>query len=188
MIIAGIDIETTGLKQDEGHRIIEIAAQLWKFESLNDCKCVGQWTKRINPKRPIDPEAQRVHGISFEELSMEPTWEVVAKDLQRLLSHTDILVAHNGEDFDIPFISMEMVRIGMAPPPIQVIDTMKQARWATFNGKLPRLEELCYATGVPYERDKAHAAMYDVDVMMKAFFAALRKGFFTLPGQLKEAA
>lgn len=48
-------------------------------------------------------------------------------------------------------------------------------------GKVPNLGELCFACGVYYDREKAHAAEYDVAVMLESFFIAHKKGFIQLP-------
>lgn len=174
-IVTGIDIETTGLSQADGHRIIEVAACLYDAESE---KCVGKFVRRINPERSIDAAAQAVHGISFTDLVHEPKWGEVAPTLVKVLERSSMVVAHNGIGFDIPFITGELKRIGIEPPAIQVFDTMTEGRWATFLGKLPSLAELCFASGVEYDPSKAHGAEYDVEVMMSAFFAGVRKGFF----------
>jgi DNA polymerase-3 subunit epsilon len=62
-----------------------------------------------------------------------------------------------------------------------VICTMLNAPWATFNGKNPRLEELCFACGVDYDPALAHAAAFDVDVMMQCYWRGLKFGFYQEP-------
>ena len=177
MRVLGIDIETTGLEQEKGHRIIEIAACLYDLDTE---KLVGKYTQRINPKRAIDPAAQAVHGISFSELSDCPTWEEVAPKVLKLMSVSDVIVAHNGIGFDLPFIAGELVRAGLSIPSVKVLDTMISGRWATPLGKFPKLQELCFACDVDYDEVKAHGALYDVQVMMESFFVGFKKGFFEL--------
>jgi DNA polymerase-3 subunit epsilon len=174
-IIVGLDLETTGLDQTAGHRIIEVAALLFDLAST---RLLGKYVQRVNPQRSIDPEAQRVHGITFDMLAHEPTWEQVAPNVHTLLSRTNYVAAHNGVGFDIPFLTGEFQRIGMAVPKFEVIDTMLEARWATPLGKLPNLGELCFACGVDYDPEQAHGADYDITVNMKAYFAARAMGFF----------
>lgn len=53
-------------------------------------------------------------------------------------------------------------------------------------GKVPNLGELCFARGISYDREKAHAAEYDVTCMMEPFFIAHKKGFIQLPVLEKE--
>lgn len=177
-LIAGFDIETTGLEQPEGHRIIEVAAM---FYDLDARRHVGNYTTRINPQRGIDPKAQEVHGITYEELIGQPLWEEVAPKLVSLLSKCRYVVAHNGEGFDLPFVYGELIRAGQPLPELGVVDTMLQGRWATPDGAVPNLESLCWACNVPYDRALAHAALYDVQVMMACFFSQFDRGFFKLP-------
>jgi DNA polymerase-3 subunit epsilon len=174
-IISGVDIETTGLDQTAGHRIIEVGALLFELESA---KFLGKYVQRINPQRPIDPAAQAVHGITFDMLAHEPTWEQVAPNVHRVLTAARFMAGHNVRGFDWPFLAGEFQRIGMSVPEIELIDTMEEGRWATPLGKLPNLGELCFACGIDYDPSKAHGAEYDIDVNMKAYFAARAQGFF----------
>lgn len=180
----GIDIETTGLDQSAGHRIIEFAARLYDLDTQ---KFLGKYVQRINPQRSIDPDAQRVHGISFDMLTGMPTIEQVAPNIIKVFQKSDILIAHNGKGFDFPFIIGELQRIGQPVPPFLGFDTMIHGRWATPLGKMPNLGELCFAADVEYDITQAHAADYDVDVMMQCFFVGLRQGVYQLPA-LRSAA
>lgn len=185
LIIGGTDIETTGLSQEDGHRIVEVAVKLYQYSpSKKTHKAIYQYETRINPGRSIDPGAQAVHGISFEMLESAPRWDAVAPQLAKVLSKCDAGVGHNGDGFDFPFIGNELLRAGVAVPDLKTIDTMLQAPWATPLGKLPNLRELCFACGVDYDPAKAHAAMYDVEVMMECLFIGLNDGFFTIPQEL----
>lgn len=182
VIVAGLDIETTGLEQEKGHRIIEIAVLLYKFEpATGESQFKGKFVQRINPERAIDPGALAVHGISFDDVAYCDKWSVVAPKVVKVLSIADLVVAHNGHGFDLPFIAAELLRIGEPVPDVQSVDTMLQGRWATPMGKLPNLGEYCFACGVDYDPSQAHAAEYDVEVMMASFFTAYRKGFIELP-------
>ncbi|WP_342234587.1 3'-5' exonuclease [Inquilinus sp. OTU3971] len=174
-VINFTDIETTGLEQAKGHRIIEICCSTYIAATR---KKVFTWTKRINPMRSIDAKAQAVHKISLADLAGCPTWDVVAPDVAKILGRTALLVAHNGNSFDFPFIGMELMRIGITPPDIQSFDTMVEGRWATATGKVPTLGELAYACDVPYDPEAAHAAEYDVDVMAECFWRGVDFGFF----------
>ena len=186
MIFTGLDLETSGLLAPE-HRIIEIALVMYNEKGVE----LGKYVERFNPVRPIDQKALEVHGITFDMVSMLPTLEANDKAvsmIQKIISKTDVLVAHNGVDFDLPFLAMEFARIGKHLPHCPVIDTMKAGRWATPWGKVPNLGELAFACAVPYDKAKAHAAEYDVSTMMGCFFHALKNDFYSLPEHLKERA
>jgi DNA polymerase-3 subunit epsilon len=180
MRIIGVDTETTGLEQEKGHRIIEIALLTYNLEG----QLLESWVQRIDPERAIDAGAQAAHGISYAELVGEPKWEDVAKTVATKIGTADLLVAHN-MGFDGPFIAGELHRVGLEIPDVHGFCTMENARWACPDGKLPRLGELCFALGVPYDTAKAHAADYDIDVTMACFFKGLTRGFYQLPKELR---
>jgi DNA polymerase-3 subunit epsilon len=183
-IIAGSDIETTGLDPKD-HRIIEVYTGLY---SLSSRRQVGSYFKRINPHRSIAAEAQRVHKISIEDLQHEPAWDAVAPNYRASLEGADLTVWHNGDAFDLPFVNSELKRVELAPLTKPTFDTMVNGRWATGIGNVPSLSALCFACGVPYDDTKAHAAEYDVDRMMQCFFKGLDWGWFQLPTALAAAA
>lgn len=181
MRIIGIDTETTGLEQAKGHRIIEIAMLSYDLETQ---ALVDTWVQRIDPERSIDPGAQAAHGIAYTDLVGQPKWEDLAEEVAKRIGTADLLIAHN-MGFDGPFIGAELLRVGCEVPNVHSLCTMENARWACPDGKLPRLGELCFALGVPYDRAKAHSAQYDVSVMMACFFRALKRGFYELPKELR---
>lgn len=176
-IILGADTETTGLEQSDGHRIIEIALLAYDFKSR---KCVDRYVQRIDPERSISTSAQDVHGISYTELVGMPKWGAVAPEVHKRMNAAQIMVAHN-MGFDGPFIGAELLRVGLSLPNITPFCTMEQGRWSTFDGKFPKLGELCFALGVDYDPAKAHGASYDVEVMMECFFRGLDRGFYRIP-------
>ncbi|SCW95963.1 3'-5' exonuclease [Ancylobacter rudongensis] len=176
MILAGVDIETTGLLAAD-HRIIEVYIGLW-----NGSTKVFSFEQRIDPQRGIAADAQRVHGISASDLIGKPTWDTVGPAVFKVLNKASMFVWHNGDEFDGPFLDQELKRIGLELPKRPAIDTMANGIFATPDGKKPRLSELCFAAGIPYDAAQAHAAAYDVDVMMEAFLRIQSWGeHFQLP-------
>ncbi|MFW6855306.1 exonuclease domain-containing protein [Burkholderia gladioli] len=176
MLVTGLDTETTGLRQEDGHRIVEIGLLTYELETQ---QLVDRYVTRINPERAIDADAQRVHGISNDMVLHCPKWEEVASDVEHELMKSDLIVIHNAK-FDAPFVTAELERVGITlPATLPALDTLN-ARWATFDGKSPKLGELCRALGVPYDADAAHAAEYDIDRMMQCFFRGHARGFFPL--------
>lgn len=184
MIITGADIETTGLEQEKGHRIIEICMRAY---DLSTRKLKYSLVERIHPQRSIQQKAQEVHGISIEDLAGCPHWEEIAPKVAAMMKASDLLIAHNMA-FDGPFIALELMRIGMTVPRVDSFCTMENGRWATPLGKKPSLKELCFSVGVDYDPTKAHSAAYDVDVMMDCFFKGLDLGFFKVEAEEAEEA
>lgn len=173
-----IDIESTGVNEPE-ERIIEIACQL---ADLDTEQLVAEHVWRCNPLRKINAKAQKVHGIRLDELEHEPLWDQVAPLVRGVIEDPEVqlMVAHNGDFFDFPFIDRELVRVGHQIVWPRKFDTMTNARWATANGKNPRLGELATCLDIPYDPSNAHAASYDVSVMRLSFFEARRIGFLNI--------
>lgn len=177
MKIIGLDTETTGFEAPEGHRIVEVAILTYDFATR---KLEEAWVQRINPDRNIPAAASAVHGITFDMVSACPKWEDVAATVAAKMNAAAIGVVHNAA-FDGPFLAHELQRAGVMLPTIDLFCTMENGRWATPDGKSPRLEELAFALGVDFDAAKAHGAEYDVDRMMACFFAGYDRGFYNVP-------
>ncbi|MDY7537560.1 3'-5' exonuclease [Undibacterium sp. RTI2.1] len=184
MKIIGFDTETTGLKPMDGDKIIEIALLTYDSDTR---KLIDKYVQRINPERPISAGAQDIHGITFESLVLMPKFKQIAHEVKSRLDAADLLVAHN-LNFDAEFLICEFAACGLPIRDMPSIDTMTEARWACAEGKYPKLSELCFALGVTYDQSAAHAADYDVDVMMQCLWRGLDRGFYQLPAALKVAA
>jgi DNA polymerase-3 subunit epsilon len=98
-----LDVETTGLSPQVGHRIIEIGAvclengiETCAFHSLINCGC------------KIPPAAQRVHGICEAMLCNQPPPTSVYPEFHRFIKGA-VLIAHNAR-FDISFLRNEFDR------------------------------------------------------------------------------
>jgi len=177
-LLAALDLETTGLSQTDGHRIVEVAVVIYGLESQRE---FGRFETQLNPERGIDPKAQAVHGIGYDELIGKPLWGSIAPKLSALLSRCQYVLAHNGEGFDAPFLWGEFLRAGVSLPSVRLIDSMLLGRWATPDGAVPNLGALCFACDVPYDKALAHRAAYDVECMAACFFMQHKHGFFPLP-------
>jgi len=184
-VLAFGDIETTGLKQEDGHRIIEVALSCWGFNTVTgERRKIGKpYIQRINPERPIDPGAEAVHKISLSDLRGKPKWKAVAPIVSNILSKTDIFVAHNAQ-FDAPFLALELVREGLPMPTFGVYCTMDNGRKATGMGKVPNLGELAYACGIDYDADAAHSALYDTQLLEECYWIGVDRGLYKSPADL----
>src|SRR5688572_12649457 len=103
-----LDVETTGIDPRQGHRVIEIACI-----ELDDFIPTGKHFHRlIHPDREIDPDAERVHGISMASLMGKPRFhepEVADAFLEFVGDAT--LIAHNAA-FDRGFVNHELTLAG----------------------------------------------------------------------------
>ena len=189
IVITGVDIESTGFRPEDGHRITEVGAIVYKVDpETMSFEKVLTYSKLVNPHRTIPEEVQRITGITPELVRKAPGWEEVAIDVGKIFKATDIMIAHNA-DFDAPFIAYELLRVGQpVNQDMEVFCTMQSGRFATPLGKPPRLSELCWALGVPFNSEDAHRAIYDVDRMMEALMVGIQAGYFDLSASVEKAA
>lgn len=100
-----LDTETTGLKPEDGHRIIEIGGV-----EVVDGKKTGRTIQLyINPEREVDEEAVKVHGLTNEFLKDKPKFAEVVDEFLKFVKDS-VLVIHNA-DFDLKFLNSELDRL-----------------------------------------------------------------------------
>lgn len=176
-VIGGLDLETTGFDYATGDRIVEACIGIYRLDD-DGLRHVRTFTQRINPERTIPADAYRVHGISNEDVKLSPKWIEFAPTVDKLLQKCDLVVIHN-RDFDWPFLNAAQAAAGY---PIdsskETFCTMRSAPWATFDGKSPSLQELCWSMGIEYDPSAAHAADYDVDRMMQCYAKGVALNLF----------
>ena len=160
-----LDTETTGLDPRQGHRLIELGCV-----ELNDLLPSGRTFHRfIDPKREIEPEAERVHGISNAFLVGKPGFEVPEVcDAFLDFIQDATLIAHNAP-FDRGFINMELERAGRAAiPESRWIDTLPMAQ-KRFPGMYNSLDALCKRYKISLaDRDK-HGALIDSQLLAAVY-------------------
>jgi len=160
-----LDTETTGLDPQQGHRVIEIACV-----ELEDYVPTGRhFHCYVNPERDIDPDAERVHGISRAFLTDKPTFEHpdVADALMDFVGEAQV-IAHNAA-FDRKFINHELGRLGRTIlAERRWVDSLALAQ-ARFPGAANSLDALCRRFKVSLaERDK-HGALIDAQLLARVY-------------------
>ena len=186
LILTAIDVETTGFDADKGHRITEVGMIVYQLDtdtmSLTEKARVDTL---VNPKRDIPAEVQKITGITPAMVKDKITWEELAPKISKVMSMTDIFVAHNAE-FDSIFVATELLRLDLPiNEDMEIFCTMESGRFATPEGKPPRLQELCWALDVEFDADAAHRAIYDTDRMMEALKVGIERGYYDLSEQIK---
>ena len=161
------DLETTGFRFDEGHRIVEIGA----VEMVRGALTGKNFHTYVNPERDMPEGAYNVHGLSEKFLSDKPifTDPSVASAFREFLGDAD-LVAHNGISFDVPFMNAELKAAGFDALDNKVIDTLHIAR-KKFPGSPASLDALCSRFGVDTkerERD-GHGALLDSKLLATVY-------------------
>ncbi len=161
------DLETTGFKFSEGHRIVEIGA----IELINGAITGRNFHSYVNPERDMPPDAQRVHGLSGEFLKDKPLFadEEVAPAFRAFIDDA-VLIAHNGIGFDVPFLQAELKAARLATMENKIIDTLHLAR-RKFPGAPASLDALCSRFGIDTkerERD-GHGALLDSRLLAEVY-------------------
>jgi DNA polymerase-3 subunit epsilon len=160
-----LDTETTGLDPREGHRVIEIACV-----EIDDLTPTGQtFHCYIDPERDIDPDAQRVHGISKAFLEGKPRFadpEVAGAFLDFVGEAT--LVAHNA-GFDRGFLNHELELASLtALPEARWVDTLALAQ-KRFPGMYNSLDALCKRFKVSLAEREKHGALVDARLLAQVY-------------------
>lgn len=161
------DIETTGFEYMRGDRCIEIGA----VELVDGKLTENTFHEYINPEgKIIPPETYMVHKISNAFLEDKPTMSIIAPKFLEFIGDAQI-VAHNGLDFDFPFINYELEKLHLNPiPRNQMLDSIVIARNRVFGPKSYTLDALAKWFGVPLTaRADAHGALIDAEILARVY-------------------
>lgn len=99
-----LDTETTGLDNDA--EICEIA--------ILDAAGAVLFASLVKPSCSMPAGAQRIHGITDDDLSSAPTWSAISGQASEVLAGR-LIVAHNAS-FDRRMLQQTCVRHGVAEP------------------------------------------------------------------------
>jgi DNA polymerase-3 subunit epsilon len=160
-----LDTETTGLDPRSGHRLVEIAC----VEVVDYIPTGKSFHRYIHPDRDIDPDAERVHGISLASLKDKPRFHepVVCEEFLAFVGE-DMIVAHNAP-FDRGFVNAELTRCGRAvTPDDRWIDTLAIAR-KKFPGMYNSLDALCKRMKISLEGREKHGALIDAQLLAAVY-------------------
>ncbi|MGQ0619115.1 MAG: DNA polymerase III subunit epsilon [Panacagrimonas sp.] len=162
-----LDTETTGLAVEQRHRIIEVGC----VELVNRRPTGNSFHRYVNPERPVDEGAVRVHGITDAFLADKPRFADIAKDLWDWFSG-DELIIHNAP-FDLGFLDAEFARLSLGKPLAQVCaitDTVTMAR-KLHPGQKASLDALCRRYNVDNSNRELHGALLDARLLADVYLA-----------------
>jgi len=165
------DVETTGTRKDYD-QIIELSAQ-HGFSSD-----VPRKTWRIKPSVPISPGAQRVHGISMDDLKDCEPFSTHAPILRRVFEKVDVIIGYN-VSFDLDMLQAEFQRAGQ--PPIDLSNKLIVDPYRLWQQMEPRSLQDAHRRFVGSEFDEAHSAEADIVATASVLQAMLKE--FKLSGQ-----
>jgi len=161
------DIETTGFEYMRGDRCIEIGA----VEVVDGKLTQNSFHEYINPDgKIIPPEAYMIHKISNAFLEDKPKMAEVAPRFLEFIGDSQI-VAHNGLDFDFPFINYELEKLNLRPiQRSQMLDSIVIARNRVYGPKTYTLDALAKWFGVSLTaRADAHGALIDAEILAHVY-------------------
>ena len=158
-----LDIETTGLDPNLGHKIVEIGC----VELENNYPTGNYFQQYINPDRKMPEEALKIHGLTDEFLSDKPTFSNVAEKLLDFIKDSE-LVIHNAK-FDLGFLNHELDLASRKNlMEFNVIDTLSLAR-KIFPGASNSLDALCRRYNINLTKRKKHGALLDAELLADVF-------------------
>lgn len=150
--VLGFDLETTGFNH-RSHRIVQYA-----LVGCDDDGSSMHLEDLVNPQRQIPHETTNIHGIADGDVKGMPSFKEYAPQIAKAMEGA-VIVGHNVDQFDWPFLRSEFLRAGYPmPKPLAILDTLKIARKL----KIPpshKLGSLCRHFGITLEN--AHTAGAD---------------------------
>jgi len=163
-----LDTETTGLSTAQGHRIIEIGC----VELVNRRLTGRDYHCFLNPDRDIDAGAERIHGISSEDLENQPRFHEIVDEFLAYVAGAELII-HNAE-FDVGFIEHELTLMKHPQPQMSahatVLDTLSLAR-KIHPGQRNSLDALCKRYEVDASRRDVHGALIDSELLALVYLA-----------------
>ena len=161
-----LDTETTGIRPEEGHRIIEVGAvQILNREITNT-----EFHKYIQPNRPVG-DSVNIHGITDKFLINKPQFDKISVDLLSFIDGATLII-HNAP-FDLGFLDNELKINGInkkIEDICQIIDTLELSK-KQRPGTMHNLDALCRRFGVDTSARTRHGALLDAQILAQVYLA-----------------
>lgn len=163
-----LDTETTGLRVEEGHRVIELGC----VELINR-KLTGKTLQfYINPEREVEAGALAVHGISNEFLREKPVFTQIVAEFMDFIADSELII-HNAP-FDLGFLNNELSLTRKGYKSLEqychIVDTLPLARQLHV-GQKNSLDALCKRYGVDNSKRDMHGALLDAHLLSHVYLA-----------------
>jgi len=161
-----LDTETTGIRPEEGHRIIEVGAvQILNREITNT-----EFHKYVQPSRPAG-DSVNIHGITDKFLINKPQFDKISNDLLSFIKGATLII-HNAP-FDLGFLNNELKINGIdkkIEDICQIIDTLQLSK-EQRPGTMHNLDALCRRFGVDTSARTRHGALLDAQILAQVYLA-----------------
>lgn len=174
---AVVDVETTGGRYEDGHRIIELA-----IVELREGVVTREYRSLVNPGRDITPRVSRLTGITEAMVADAPRFADIADEVYKRLEHR-VFAAHN-VDHDWAFVAGQLRDARTEAPPAARICTEKLSRRLLSSQRRHHLDALCGRFGIRvYGRHRALGdARAAADILVRLLDEAERRGMRDLQG------
>jgi len=161
-----LDTETTGIRPEEGHRIIEVGAvQILNREITNT-----EFHKYVQPNKPVG-DSVNIHGITDKFLINKPQFNKISDDLLSFIEGATLII-HNAP-FDLGFLDNELKINGInkkIEDICQIIDTLELSK-KQRPGTMHNLDALCRRFGVDTSARTRHGALLDAQILAQVYLA-----------------
>ena len=167
-VLLALDFETANQDPDSACQIGLVRLEGWRV--------VGEAARLVRP--PTDLFLfSHIHGITWERVSGEPSWDRVWPELAPYFEGVDFLAAHNAR-FDQGVLEASCARYGLAAPSLPAVDTVQVARrvWNIFPTKL---NLVCQRLGIPLDH---HEALSDARACAEIVLRAHAEGWTPAKG------
>ena len=155
--ITTFDLETTG-RNVEKDKICWICLKKINKETK---EIEGIFNRYVNPMIFIEPDAQKVQGLSNDFLSNYLPFSEIANIVVDFISDSDIIHGYNIILFDIPILQRELDECGIdfvVCQKMKILDSFN-----IFKRDTPRTLVAAYKYYTGHDLDGAHDASVDVD-------------------------
>lgn len=157
---AVVDLETTGTRMEEGHRIIQFGCAIIKKRRV-----VKTYSFMMNPHAEIPLAVTNLTGITNKMVRDKPDFTHYAKQITDILKDK-IFVAHN-VNFDFPFLNYELTSAGFDALTNRAIDTVELAKIAFPTEPSYKLQDLTSSLGIEHkDPHKADSDAYGTAVLL----------------------
>jgi DNA helicase-2/ATP-dependent DNA helicase PcrA len=151
-----LDIETTD-KDITRAEVVEIAAV-----KVRDGVVVDEYSSFVRPRVPITVGARAAHNILDSDVDTAPYFEEIWP-MVRAFCGSDVVVAHNGYQFDFPVLRRMAGKTDDAP--LVTYDTLLLARELHPGSR--KLEDLARVYGI--DKGQSHRALDDTKTLAQLF-------------------
>jgi DNA polymerase III epsilon subunit family exonuclease len=156
-----VDIETTG-RDASTVEIVDIAAVRVRQSAI-----VDEFQTLVKPRIPIEAGAMATHGITDVDVANAPSFEALWPAFREFCGR-DVLVAHNGNQFDFPVIRRMAKELHLdGAKELTTYDTLPLARELRTGSA--KLGDLARSFGI--DTGQAHRALDDTRALARVFLA-----------------